>query len=255
VAFVFEGKFPSITSWQEISADKIRLGKIVIPSPLAEIFAEAMKGTLQNGLNAGGFSRLQTRAGDGDEIVVTTPSSGAKPEVVVKATYRKEITAEDLAKVFMDENGKEFSGKFITIDGVVEKVSSGSEISGGAVARAGDGLDKNQGPRTMGAETFDIFYLRGAKAYGYRNDPLLIKCLIKSAQVFVMDSYGDIYTGPKADVLKDKPLIKKGYRVKFLKEGRVESERIQNNEIEVYGIELSSEADIQTYDPNQPPKN
>jgi hypothetical protein len=107
----------------------------------------------------------------------------------------------------------------------------------------------------MGAETFDIFYLRGAKAYGYRNDPLLIKCLIKSAQVFVMDSYGDIYTGPKADILKDKPLIKKGYRVKFLKEGRVESERIQNNEIEVYGIELSSEADIQTYDPNQPPKN
>jgi hypothetical protein len=65
-----------------------------------------------------------------------------------------------------------------------------------------------------------------------------------------MDSYGDIYKGPNANIIKEKALIKKGYRVKFLKEGRVQSDKIKNNEIEVYGIEIDRDADIQCFDPS-----
>jgi hypothetical protein len=90
-------------------------------------------------------------------------------------------------------------------------------------------------------------------SYGYRKDPLYIKLVIKSPDVFVMDSYGDVYKGPNANIVKEKALIKKGYRVKFLKEGRVQSDQIKNNEIEVYGVEIDGGGDIQCFDPSAPP--
>jgi hypothetical protein len=89
-------------------------------------------------------------------------------------------------------------------------------------------------------------------SYGYRKDPLYIKVIIKSPDVFVMDNYGDIYKGPSANIVKEKAFIKKGYRVKFLKEGRVQSDQIKNNEIEVYGVEIDRDEDIQCFDPSAP---
>jgi hypothetical protein len=46
--------------------------------------------------------------------------------------------------------------------------------------------------------------------------------------------------------------------VKFLKEGRVQSDKIKNNEIEIYGVHIgldenSSEDDIRCFDPSAPP--
>jgi hypothetical protein len=67
-----------------------------------------------------------------------------------------------------------------------------------------------------------------------------------------MDNYGDIYKGPNANIVKEKAFIKKGYRVKFLKEGRVQSDQIKNNEIEVYGVEIDGDGDIQCFDPSAP---
>jgi len=255
VSFVFEGKTPTAGSWQEITTDRVSLGKVVIPDPLGSAFAESMKSILQGGLNAGGLSGIKVKSGDQNDLIVSTPSSGTKPALAANNNYRKEITAEDLAKVFVERKGSEFNGKFVLIEGVVDKISSGSEFSGIANAGVGDPLNKEKTPQKIKDDQFDVFYLHGMDSYGYRKDPLYIKLVIKSPDVFVMDSYGDVYKGPNANIVKEKALIKKGYRVKFLKEGRVQSDQIKNNEIEVYGVEIDGSGDIQCFDPSAlPPK-
>ena len=250
VSFVFEGKIPSPGSWQEIAPDRISIGKVVIPEPLGSAFAESMKTILQGGLGSGGLSGIKAKSGDGNDLIVSTPSSGSKP--LATTNYRKEITAEDLAKIFVESKGSEFNGKYVLIEGVVDKISSGSEFSGIANAGLGDPLKKEKAPQKIKDDQFDVFYLHGMDSYGYRKDPLYIKLVIKSPDVFVMDSYGDVYKGPNANIVKEKALIKKGYRVKFLKEGRVQSDQIKNNEIEVYGVEIDGDGDIQCFDPSGP---
>lgn len=252
VSFVFEGKIPSPESWQEVTPDRVSLGKVVIPEPLGSVFAESMKAILQDGLNSGGLSGIKAKSGEGNDLIVSTQSSGKKPVLAAVTSYRKEISAEDLAKVFVGNKGAEFNGKFIIIEGVVDKVSSGNEYSGVANAGIGDPLNKDKAPQKIKDDQFDVFYLHGMDSYGYRKDPLYIKLVIKSPDVFVMDSYGDIYKGPNANIVKEKALIKKGYRVKFLKEGRVQSDQIKNNEIEVYGVEIDGDGDIQCFDPSGP---
>ena len=256
VSFVFEGKIPSPESWQEITPDRISIGKVVIPEPLGSAFAESMKAILQGGLNSGGLSGIKAKSGEGNDLIVSTQSSGTKPvlaAITATSSYRKEISAEDLAKVFVGNKGAEFNGKFVLIEGVVDKISSGSEFSGVANAGIGDPLNKGKASQKIKDDQFDVFYLHGMDSYGYRKDPLYIKLVIKSPDVFVMDSYGDVYKGPNANIVKEKALIKKGYRVKFLKEGRVQSDQIKNNEIEVYGVELDGDGDIQCFDPSAPP--
>ena len=251
VSFVFEGETPTAGSWQEITPDRVSLGKVVIPEPLGSAFAESMKSILQGGLSAGGLSGIKAKSGDGKDLIVSTPSSGTK--LALATNYRREITAEDLAKIFAENKGSEFNGKFILIEGVVDKISSGSEFSGIANAGVGDPLNKGKAPQKIKDDQFDIFYLHGIDSYGYRKDPLYIKVIIKSPDVFVMDNYGDTYKGPNANIVKEKALIKKGYRVKFLKEGRVQSDKIKNNEIEVYGVEIDGDGDIKCFDPSAPP--
>jgi len=254
VSFVFEGKMPSAEAWQEITPDRVSLGKVVIPNPLGSEFAESMKAILQGGLSAGGLSGLKAKSGNGNELIVSTPSSGAKPALATN--YRREITAEDLAKIFTEGKGSEFNGKFILIEGVVDKINSGSELLGISNANVGDPMNKEKVALKIKEDQFDVFYLHGMDSYGYRKDPLHIKLVIKSPDVFVMDSYGDIYKGSNANIVKEKAFIKKGYRVKFLKEGRVQSDKIKNNEIEVYGVhiglEVPSENDVQCFDPSAP---
>jgi hypothetical protein len=252
VSFVFEGKTPAAESWQEITPDRVSLGKVVIPEPLGSVFAESMKAILQGGLNSGGLSGIKAKSGEGNDLIVSTPSSGTKPVLAAITSYRKEISAEDLAKVFAGNKGAEFSGKFVLIEGVVDKISSESEFSGIANAGLGDPLKKEKGPQKIKDEQFDVFYLHGMDSYGNRKDPLYIKLVIKSPDIFVMDSYGDVYKGPNANIVKEKALIKKGYRVKFLREGRVQSDQIKNNEIEVYGVEIDGDEDIQCFDPSAP---
>ena len=256
VSFVFEGKAPTAESWQEITPDRVSLGKLVIPEPLESAFAESMKAILQGGLNSGGLSGIKAKSGEGNDLIVSTQSSGTKPvlaAITATSSYRKEISAEDLAKIFVGNKGAEFNGKIVLIEGVVDKISSGSEFSGVANAGIGDPSNKGKAPQKIKDDQFDVFYLHGMDSYGYRKDPLYIKLVIKSPDVFVMDSYGDVYKGPNANIVKEKALIKKGYRVKFLKEGRVQSDQIKNNEIEVYGVEIDGGGDIQCFDPSAPP--
>ena len=249
VSFTFEGKIPSPESWKEITPEKISLGKVVIPEPLGSAFIDSIKTVFQGGLSSGGFSGIQAKASEEDKLIVSTPSSGQKSTIEANNSYRKKITAEDLAKIFTENKGAEFNGKFIEIEGVVSRINSGSEMAGSISAGTGDALNKNEGLKSSD-DQFDIFYLNGTETYGPRKDPLVIKLIIKSADIYVMDSYGDIYRGPNANIVKEKALIKKGYRVKFLKEGRVQSDKIKNNEIEVYGIEIDGDADIQCFDPS-----
>jgi len=251
VSFTFEGKIPSPESWKEITPEKISLGKVVIPEPLGSAFIDSIKTVFQGGLSSGGFSGIQVKASEENKLIVSTPSSGQKPIIEASNNYRKKITAEDLARIFTENKGAEFHGKFIEIEGVVTRINSGSEMSGSTTAGTGDTLNNKEGLKIKD-EQFDVFYLNGMEAYGPRKDPLVIKLIIKSADIYVMDSYGDIYKGPNANVVKEKALIKKGYRVKFLKEGRVQSDKIKNNEIVVYGVEIDGESDIQCFDPSIP---
>ena len=256
VSFVFEGKIPATDSWKEITPYRVSLGKITIPNALGSSFCESMSASVQTGLSAAGLAGIKTKGATGETLLLNVPSSGTRPELATKtktettATYRREIRAEDLAKVFVENKGNEFSGKFVVIEGVVEKVYSGSELSGSGVATTGDS-NKGKKDIKISNDRFDIFYLKGMNSYGYRNDPLYIKVIIKSPDVFVMDNYGDIYKGPNANIVKEKAFIKKGYRVKFLKEGRVQSDQIKNNEIEVYGVEIDGDGDIQCFDPSE----
>jgi len=252
VSFVFEGKIPSPESWQDVRPDRVFIGKVVIPESLGSVFADSMKAILQGGLSAGGLSGVKVKSDGLNDLIVSTPSSGAKPSYTYNTSYRREITAEDLAKIFVQNKGSEFYGKFVRIEGVVDKVNSGNEFSGTVNAGIGDPLNKGKAPMKIKEDQFDVFYLHGIDSYGYRKDPLYIKLIIKSPLVFVMDSYGDVYQGPNANIVKDKAMIKKGYRVKFLKEGRVQSDQIKNNEIEVYGVEIDGNGDIQCFDPSVP---
>ena len=259
VSFVFEGKIPATDSWKEITPDRVSIGRITIPDALGASFCEAMNASVQSGLSAAGLAGIKVNGETGETFVLTIPSSGTRPELTSKTiaattAYRREITAEDLAKAFIENKGSDFSGKFIVIEGVVEKIFSGSEIAGSVIATAGDSRSqvKDKKDVKISDDRFDIFFLKGLNSYGFRKDPLYIKLIIKSPDVFVMDSYGDIYKGANANIVKEKAIIKKGYRVKFLKEGRVQSDQIKNNEIEVYGVEIDGDLDIQCVDPSAP---
>jgi hypothetical protein len=259
VSFVFEGKIPMLESWKEITPDRVSIGKIAIPDALGASFCEAMSASVQSGLSSAGLAGIKVRGDTGETIVLTLPSSGTRPALTTKTiaaiaatTYRREISAEDLAKVFVENKGSEFSGKFIVVEGVVEKIFSGSEIAGSAVATTKESPNNGKKDVKISDDRFDIFFLKGLSSYGFRKDPLYIKLIIKSPDVFVMDSYGDIYRGANANIVKEKAFIKKGYRVKFLKEGRVQSDQIKNNEIEVYGVEIDGDGDIQCFDPSAP---
>ena len=261
VSFVFEGKIPMPESWKEITPNRVSLGKITIPDALGSSFCESMNASVQSGLSAAGLAGVKAKGETGETLILTVPNSGTKPALATKTTtvaptYRREISAEDLAKVFIDNKGAEFSGKFVVIEGVVEKIISGLEYAGSGVATTGDSINHGKQDVKSGDDRFDIFYLKGVSSYGFRKDPLYIKLVIKSPDVFLMDSYGDIYKGPNANIVKEKAFIKKGYRVKFLREGRVQSDQIKNNEIEVYGVHIGlegpSESDIQCFDPSAP---
>lgn len=257
LVFTFSGKTPSFESWSELAVDRVELGRILLPDFLGISLGEGFVSSVRSGLNAGGFERIKLLEGPHQSLTVQVPASGTRPKIVKQeekkkeGAYRREISAEDLGKVFVSGQGGEFVGKFIVVNGVVEKISSGSEYSKSALDEKTK--DETSTPKIT-SDQFDVFYLKAADRHGFRNDPLYIRCVIKSPSVFSMDGRGDVYTGTVANQVNDKPFLKKGKRVKFLKEGRVENAEIKNNEIEVYGIEIDGGQDIEIIDPNASPQ-
>ena len=269
VSFMFQGKIPKAAVWSDVSIEKVSLGRLTLPESLGSVFCDGMKSALQSGLSSGGFASIKATQMDDGQLLISTQASGTKPKVEIKeeekevvnevkpdatkAVYRKMITAEGLAQEFQKGHGKEFIGKFILLEGFVERVESGSEVSGVPAASKQVGMKKNKTkdegsllPKgEFGQSTYDSFYLRtGSKP---------IRCLIKSQFVFVQDERKDIYLGPSADTIAAEPFIKNGYRVKFLTEGRVE-EVNRYGEIEVYGIRLDPDKlkeQIEIFDPNE----
>ena len=256
ISLTFSGSPPPWAEWRQPSVQKAWLGSVPLPGALGEMLFQSVLASWGQAAERVGLGRLQMEDGTAGKVRLLLPASGKGTELAKEsASYRKEISAEDLAQAFTDGHGQEFVGKFVLLDGIVEKVESGGELSGGTSAFAGSPMDTKS--QEMGAkESFDIFFLRGLPSYGPRKDPLTIRCLIKSEKVFVMDSRGDLYEGPHANIAQAEPILKKGQRVKFLKEGCVESADIKNNVIEVYGIRLDDPGqDLKTYDPTQPPGN
>jgi len=265
VSFMFQGKMPKAPGWGDVVIEKVSLGRLTFPESLGSIFCDGMKATLQSGLSSGGFASIKATQMDDGQLLISMQASGTKPKVEIKeeekevkpdatkAGYQKTITAEELAQEFQKGHGKEFIGKFVLLEGFVERVESGSEVSGvpGASKQVGMKKNKNKDEGSLlpqgefGQSTYDSFYLRtGSKP---------IRCLIKSQFVFVQDERKDIYLGPSADTIAAEPFIKNGYRVKFLTEGRVE-EVNRYGEIEVYGIRLDPDKlkeQIEIFDPNE----
>ena len=249
VSFVFEGKTPTAGSWQEIAVDRVSLGKVVIPDSLGSTFAESMKAILQGGLSAGGFSGINAKCEDGNELIVSVPSSGKKPTLATTvsttsaSTSREGIRAEDLAKLIAKGKAKEFLNKFIITEGEVYSVGGSNFSSSGK----------------MGRDKTDDIYLMGIRNfYGPKpEDHLLVRCQIKSDLVFQMDSRGDLYaryvsqqfeqdkksfvagaagedqiiyatidgipvSTPDIDPAKERPLVQRGKKLTFMKPIRVE---------------------------------
>ena len=252
LCLTFSGQAPSLVEWRQPEVQKTWLGRVPIPSVFGEVFFQSVLASWGQAAEGVGLGRLKLEEGQTGTIRMALPASGKRPELVKEkalAIYRKGISAEDLAQAFVDGHGKEFAGKFVLLDGVVEKVSSGSEYSGSS--KKGDCVTGE--PSKIGPDRFDVLYLRGVDRYGPRGDPLFVRCVIRSPLVFVMDSYGDLFLGPSVNPLQEKPVLKKGYRLQFLNEGRVQNREIKNNEIEVYGIDVSSPAELISYDPLNTP--
>ena len=255
VCFLFQGKVPQGVEWKEIVIDHVSMGHIKLPDGLNSLFSEGMKASMQDGLNAGGFSGIKVLQEDSGFLNIMTPSAGMKPKVefvkvtmepeseqqkqVVGEIYQKEITAEALGRFVREGKLSAFTGKFVVLDGIIEEVISGVEFSGNVHASKGEGLKSPSFKATE--EEFDIFYLKSTPR---------IKCFIKSEKTFATDSRRDIYVGPKANIVNAEPLIKNGLRVKFKKEGRVEGLN-KIGEIEIYGVRLDSASDIECYEPVQ----
>lgn len=257
LSLTLEGENPDLREWENPAIVAVSLGRWSLPDFLASPVKDSASSIWQQGLSSAGLTGVKLEPGGQGEISISVPASGVRPkyefteaEEKKKTAYRREITAEELARAFQEGQGGEFFGKFVVLDGVVRKVSSGSEFSGSTGVSPTD--TETGAGKKIGPERLDVFYLAGTDRHGSLQDPLLVRCLVKSPLVFAMDSHGDVYVGPTANSVRDRPLIKKGYRVRFMSEGRVQSREIKNNEIEVYGIEIGSEGDLQTYDPNQP---
>ena len=239
----FEGPIPELSGWASPKIDQVRLGQIKLPKFLASTLEDAMMNTFRNALQTTALQSFKfSRSGNG-MLLIQVPASGVRPSVPVyakkdealvkkevKKTLKKEIAAEDLAKDI-----DFYQGHFILLDGYVTDVDSGGEFSGDSKASIGIGgsslADRPNGQ--IGLDRFDKFFLEGG-----------ITCIIKSKNVFAIDVKGDVYWGPRANFVQAEPLIKKGQRVKFLTEGRVEGKN-------VYGIRLDEPSQISCYDPHQ----
>ena len=244
IPLLFEGPITDGDSWENPKIDQVRLGQLRLPPFLADYLEEAMRSTFRNALQNTGLQGLGVGCGKGGTISITVPSSGVRPMFSVsknegaktinpekKKELKKKIAAEDLMKEI-----QLYQGRFVLLDGYVEDVDSGGEYSGDSKATEGLGgkilADKPNGQ--IGMDRLDKFFLRGG-----------LTCLIKSKGVFTKDNArGDIYWGPRANTIQGEPLIKKGMRVRFMTEGRVEGQT-------VYGIRLDEVSQIQCYDPQQ----
>jgi len=257
----FEGKNPNPNNWANPDIAKVYLGRWSIPDAIAGLLKDSASSIWRQGLSSAGLAGVKLEKGEKGMILITVPAAGVRPKyelpkkeetpTQVASPYRKQISAEEMAQEFQKGHGKEFIGKFVLLEGFVERVESGSEVSGVPVAskQVGERKNKDKDESSLipngefGQSTYDSFYLRtGSKP---------IRCLIKSQFVFVQDERKDIYLGPSADTISVEPFIKNGYRVKLLTEGRVE-EVNRYGEIEVYGIRLDPgklKEQIEIFDP------
>jgi len=243
ITFTFQGNTPELKNWDKPAIEKIYLGHWPLPDFIRGMVAESAENIWQQGLSSIGLSGVPLGMADQGMIVVSMPAVGTKPKyelpqvveekkpVLSSETIKKKIAAEDLIKEI-----QLYQGRFVLLDGYVEDVDSGGEYSGDSKATEGFGgkvlADKPNGQ--IGMDRIDKFFLHGG-----------LICLIKSKGVFTKDNArGDIYWGPRANTIQGEPIIKKGMRVRFMTEGRVEGRS-------VYGIRLDEASQIQCYDPQQ----
>ena len=253
----FEGPTPELQDWENPAVSEVSLGRWPLPDSIAGLLKESASGIFKQGLALAGLAGVSLNIDDKGMFLISVPAAGVRPKyelakieskeegaAPVLNPYRKKISAEELAEEFRKGNGKEFMGKFVLLEGAVERVESGSEISGAPAASQQGVSGLGQGPASFGQATYDSFYLKTA------SKP--VRCLVKSDLVFVQDERKDVYVGPSADTVSREPFIKKGYRVKFLTEGRVE-EVNKFGEIEVFGIRLDPDKlkeQIEIFDPS-----
>jgi len=224
-------------------------------------------------------------------FLISVPAAGTRPKYELAkeedkqveaaepvSAYKKELSAEELAKAIVDRRGGDFLDKFVIIYGQVHSVGGSNFSSVGK----------------MGRDQLEDIYLVGIKDFYGIGRPLLVKCQIKSDVVFQMDSRGDLYmryviqkfeqdrkrattadqflqdkkisfktiddievTSPDIDPAKEKPLIYRGRQLQFLSPQRLELKASEINagiaaggitgrppgtnqagEIELYGIVL-----------------
>ncbi|NCY22277.1 hypothetical protein EBX31_10030 [bacterium] len=278
----FEGENPDTKSWQAPSISKVHLGRWLLPDSVAGLLKDSAINIWQQGLSSAGLAGVKLEKNDQGMILISVPVAGVKPKYELtkleepkaeepkvkveepkgepwkEVIMRKEISAEDMAGVFMQirefdlDKLKEFAqlieGRFYIIHGIVEGVGGNNFSSRGK----------------MGTDTTDDIYLLGQKDYYRRGGAskagsdtrqhLLVRCIIKTDWIFEKDSRKDLYAreviqefeqftkGPRQkpaeikfktitgqevtstsiDPAKETPFIQRGKRLRFKKPLRIE---------------------------------
>jgi hypothetical protein len=253
LSLTFQGQNPDLKDWENPTLTGVYLGRWALPEAIAGLLKDSAFSIWKQGLASAGLGGISLERDPTGIITISVPAAGVRPKYElakeeVEATpsvgaYKRDISAEELAKAIVDGKGIEFLNKFVVIHGEVHSVGGSNFSSAGKVAR--DHLD-------------DIYLLGIADFYGVGR-PMLIKCQVKSDIVFQMDSRGDLYmryveqefeqdrkrakrvdqlmedkkiifktiddvevTSPDIDPAKERPIIYKGRRLQFLAPQRVE---------------------------------
>ena len=294
----FEGPIPELKDWENPAILKVSLGRWPIPDSIAGLLKDSASSVLRQGLSSGGLEGVRLDKDDKGMILISVPAAGTRPKYELAkeeekeipklvSAYKKEISAEELAKAIVDRRGKDFLDKFVILDGEVHSVGGSNFSSVGK----------------MGRDQLEDIYLLGIKDFYGAGRPLLVKCQIKSDVVFQMDTRGDLYmryviqeyeqdkkrgtrldqllqdrkisfktiddievTTPDIDPAKEKPLIYRGRRLQFLSQQRLELKPAeidtgiavggiagrppgtnQSGEIELYGLVIAPNKKIQDF--------
>ena len=293
----FEGINPDLLDWENPAPRRVYLGRWVLPDWIGGMLKDSASAIYKQGLASGGLTGVRLEKDGQGMILISVPVAGTKPKYELAkeeekqqeiskpvSSYKKELSAEELAKAIVDRKGRDFLDKFVVIHGQVHSVGGSNFSSVGK----------------MGRDQLEDIYLLGMEDFYGIGRPLLIKCQIKSDVVFQMDSRGDLYmryviqefeqdkkkptavqelfeekrirfytidnvevTSPSIDSAKERPLIYRRRRIQFLSPQRLELKASevdtgiavggitgrppgtnQAGEIELYGVVLAPGGEI-----------
>lgn len=227
------------------SIGKLSLGAFLGKYVVEELIPAFIEFDQKIGLN----SKAEWRWKDKATILVVTPdvlpkkanNTIAEGASVKKPKFKQQISASELAAIFLGGDGDAYMGRYVDVKGRIVEVSSehrlgnnsATEVLRKSLNSSGGVVVNRSSP--MGAEDApDIFYLSTEDSP--EASKIKVKCVVKASEAFYLDSHGDLYREGQKPETND-PLVRKGVEALF-KGGRVES--FERGVIELYDAKIST---------------